>query len=166
MALEEFAPTRRGEPAPVFDFCMIFLRDGVEEAHEFSARPTMGWGDITGFAPLMFGGGKDDVLSIRALSAVDRLIRRALRNDDGTPEKWEPYIVDGHFTDPQGDHTPEELLPAYLAYDAGSSRRRWVHLMDTDDELTIEPEQVMALFNRLMAVASERPTRRSAPSPR
>lgn len=166
-----YAPKRSGSEAPIHEFTMIFVRDGVDEHHDFEARPSLGWADVKGLVPLL-GGTKDDDLIRRALGPIDRLIRRCLRNDDGTPERWEPRTVepDGEdgkvwFTAPNGDHTDADLLPTFTTFSAGSSRRRWVHLMERDDDLTVEPEQVMALMQDLMGVATGgRPTKRSADS--
>lgn len=160
-AIKVYAPRTRGVDAPTHTFAMIYIRDGVEERHEFLARPAMGWQDVRGLVPLL--GGADDGLSEHAVRVIERLIRRVIANDDGTPEKWVPNVVDGHFTDPSGDHTPIELLPAYEAFEAGSSRRRWVHLMEHDDEVTVEPDQIVELLNDLVEVASGRPTQRSSP---
>lgn len=162
MALKEYAPRTRGQTPPEVPFVMIFVRDGVEERHEFVAHPTMGWQDVRGLVPLM-GGKTDDALTQQAVRVIDRLIRRVLANDDGTPELWEPTVVDTHFTDPNGDHTPLELLPAYEAFTAGSSRRRWVHLMEHDDDVTVEAEQIVDLLADLLEAAGQRPTQRSTP---
>lgn len=163
MAMKEYVPKQRGEPPPEIPFAMIFIRDGLEERHEFTARPSMGWQDVRGLVPLM-GGGNDDKVTQQAIRVIDRLVRRVLANDDGTPEKWRPYIVDGHFTAPNGDHTPEELLPGFETFEAGSSRRRWTHLMEVDDDITVEPDQIIELMTDLMEEsAGDRPTQRSAP---
>lgn len=153
---------------------MIFVRDGVEERHEFEARPHMGWQDMAGMMPLIAGprrGQNEDLMAARAVQVIDRLVRRTLANDDGTPEKWRPnvYTDDGdgrqYFNDPQGNKTPVDLLPGVEAFDAGSSRRRWVHLMEDDDEVTIEMDQMVSLMEDLITAAShERPTQRSEPS--
>jgi hypothetical protein len=163
MAMREYVPKSRGVTLDPFEFSMIFLRDEVEEKHEFTARPTMSWQDTRAIMPIIAGQGSDEAQIAQAVKVMDRLIRRVLANDDGTPEKWKPTVVDGHFTDPQGDHTPVNLLPAYEAFDAGSSRRRWVHLMENDDEITIDVEQVIDLMRDLMEAAAARPTTRSAP---
>jgi hypothetical protein len=94
---------------------------------------------------------------------VDRLIGRSLDNTDGTPEKWKPTVVDRHFTAPNGDHTPAELLAGFESFDAGSSRRRWVHLMEVDDDITVEPDQIVELMADLLEAAANRPTTRSSP---
>lgn len=163
VTLKEYAPTTRGEQPPEVPFAMIFIRDGVEERHEFVANPTMGWQDVRGLIPLMGGKADDQALSQAAIRVVDRLIGRSLDNTDGTPEKWRPNVVDGFFTAPNGDHTAVELLPGFESFDAGSSRRRWVHLMEKDDDITVEPDQIVALMADLLEVAANRPTTRSAP---
>jgi hypothetical protein len=163
MAVREYAPKSRGTTPEPFEFSMIFLRDGVEEKHEFIARPTVSWQDTRAVMPVLAGQGSDGAQIAVGIKVMDRLIRRVLANDDGTPEKWKPVVVDGHFTDPQGDHTPVELLPAYEAFDAGSSRRRWVHLMENDDDITVDLEQITDLLKDLMEAATARPTTRSTP---
>lgn len=164
MALKVYAPKSRGKEPVEVPFGLIFIRDGIEETHEFIARPTMGWENVRGLVPLMGGQATDETMSKQAIKVIDRLIRRVLINNDGTPEKWAPTVVDGHFTAPNGDHTPQELLPGFEVFEAGSSRRRWVHLMEYDDDITVEPEQIIDLMTDLLeAASSDRPTTRSAP---
>lgn len=163
VSLKEYVPKARGEPPPEVPFAMVFLRDGVEERHEFVAHPTMGWQDVRGLIPLMGGKADDQALSQAAIRVVDRLIGRALDNRDGTPEKWTATVVDGYFAAPNGDHTPAELLPGFESFDAGSSRRRWVHLMEVDDDITVDPDQIVELMTDLLEAAANRPTTRSAP---
>jgi len=163
---KRYAPTSSGTAAPVHEFEVVFLRDGVEEVHEFAARPKFGWKETAGAIGLMgVVDGKTDHGELGlAVRYLDGILRRSLVNDDGTPERWTATVVKGHFTDPAGDHVPEELLVLVEAFDAGSSRRRWVHLMTRDDDVTVEQGQLMELFTDLMAVAADRPTGRSEPS--
>lgn len=163
VTMKEYVPKTRGTPPPEVPFAVIFIRDGVEERHEFVAHPTMGWQDVRGLIPLMGGNADNQALSQAAIRVVDRLIGRSLDNRDGTPEKWTATVVDGYFTAPNGDHTPAELLPGFESFDAGSSRRRWVHLMEVDDDITVEPDQIVELMADLLAAAANRPTTRSAP---
>lgn len=149
---KHFAPKRDVRPAPVVDFSIAFVRDGTEENHEFAARPRASYGDVLGLIK------HQDDESGRALPYLDRMIRRALLNDDGTPEKWRPEIHEGHFTDPEGSHLPVAELPKYLTFEAGSSRRRWVHLMEYDDDVEVELDQITAVFEYLTSAAAERPT--------
>ena len=168
-----YAPRNRGTALPEFSFGMIFLRDQVEEVHEFVARPTMGWQDMRGLVPLLGGRSRDmdqDMIG-HAVRVIDRLVRRALRNDDGTPERWQAHIYtaddDGkqYFNDPQGNRTPVDLLGGFEAFEAGSSRRRWAHLMEDDDEVTVELDQMVELMEDIIsAVSDDRPTTKSEPS--
>lgn len=179
MAAKVYAPRKRGTTPKPHEFGMIFIRDGVEETHEFTAWPGMGWQDVRGLVPLLGGKRDDEVLTQAAVRVIDRLIRRSLDNRDGTPEKWEPVPIPApgappgdddddppktHFTAPNGDHVPLELVEGYLAFDAGSSRRRWVKLLDEDDDITVDPNQIIDLMADLLQAASDnRPTTRSAP---
>lgn len=151
-AAKHFAPKRDAKPAPTVEFSIAFVRDGVEEIHEFAARPRPSAGDIIGVIE------HQDNTNGRVVPYFARMIRRALRNDDGTPEKWRPVIHEGHFNDPAGNRTPVAELPKFLTFEAGSSRRRWVHLMEYDDDITVEIELLDEVFQYLMEEAAGRPT--------
>ncbi|MGH8571850.1 MAG: hypothetical protein ACREX8_04635 [Gammaproteobacteria bacterium] len=156
MTAKHFAPTRDVAKAPAHEFTITFVRDGREETHEFVAKPRVQFGDMMGM--VQFGENNS-----RALSAMDRLIRRSLVDDDGTPARWAPTVDDeGCFTAPDGDRRPESELGAVEAFDAGSSRRRWAHLMDDDDDVEIELEQVAELMQWLAEQSADRPTQRSS----
>ncbi len=127
-----------------------FRRDGVEEVHEFTARPQLTYADTVGLIREQRRGGA------QVLPYMDRVIRRSLRDDDGTPASWTPEIADGGFVDPAGVRRPIVELDKVQA--DGSSRRRWVHLMEDDDEVTVEFEQIMELFEYLAGEAGQRPT--------
>lgn len=157
MAAKEFRPKAKATPPKRVDFTLIGIRDGVEEPHEFTAKPRLDWGPLVGVVV-----HQEKNTSIKFL---DQIIRRSLANDDGTPALWEPNIVDGHFTAPNGDHTPVDRLHEFQTYDVGSSRRRWMHLFDEDDDIEIELEQIMEIFEWLAEEAAERPTQKSSASP-
>lgn len=168
MAIKVYEPEDAGEDPVLHEFAMIFKRDGVRERHEFTAEPRMDWQNLRGLMFLM-DSRRGEGIDPRALAQIDRLIRRSLVNTDGTPEKWRANVVsedteEPWFTDPNGDHTPADMLPAYETFEAGSSRRRWVHLMENDDEITVEKEQILSLMRDLMEASADRPTKRSAAS--
>lgn len=160
MAIKVYEPEADpGEPAPQHEFALIFKRDGVRERHEFTAEPQYDWKNLRSLMYLM-ESRRDEGFDPKALAQIDRLVRRALVNHDGTPERWRAKVVspdDGEpwFTDPNGDHTPAEMLPLYEEFSAGSSRRRWAHLMDVDDEVTVDFKQVTDLMQDLMAIAGK-----------
>jgi len=169
VTIDVYEPEDQGIEPGTYEFAMIFKRDGVRESHEFLAQPNYSWQNLRGMIHLL--ESRRGEISMQALAQVDRLVRRSLVNTDGTPERWRPSIVepdDGSepwFTDPNGDHTPVDLLPAYETFDAGSSRRRWVHLMEADDEVTVDAGQITRLVRKLMEIAGKDPGKRSAPSP-
>lgn len=64
------------------------------------------------------------------------------------------------YVGPDGKpHTAEEINKA-LEFEAGSSRRRFTHLMDVDESLTLEVDQLQKLYQTLVGKAANRPTRR------
>jgi hypothetical protein len=55
-----------------------------------------------------------------------------------------------------GNTYPVSELNTFTAFDAGSSRRRWVALMDDDDEtLSVEVGQVLEVFEYITEQAAE-----------
>lgn len=173
MAIKVFEPEDdSGEEPDRDEVAVIFKRDtdggSVRERHEFTVEPRWDWQNLRGLLHLLDSRDSGGI-SPQMLMRLDRLIRRSLVNDDGTPEKWQAQVVnDGAdepwFTDPNGDHCPADMLPAYEAFEAGSSRRRWMHLIDGDEEVTIEAAQILALANYLMELAGKDRTKKSAAS--
>ena len=169
MAITVYEPEDEGVEPEIHEFAMIFKRDGVRERHEFLAQPNYSWQNLRGLM-YMLDSRRDEGITIRALAQIDRLVRRSLVNTDGTPERWRAKIVtpedggDPWFTDPNGDQAPADLLPAYETFDAGSSRRRWVYLMDEDDEVTVEAAQIIKLMQDLMEAAGKDRGKKSAAS--
>jgi hypothetical protein len=156
--VKHFASSKDPEPAPEVAFSVEFVRDGVSETHEFNARPRLGFADTVGMVR-----SQSDESEI--LPVLDRMLRRVLVNDDGTPARWKPEFDGGKFIAPDGNLHPSKDLAKYVAFEAGSSRRRWVELMDRDDEVEVEIEQIVGVFEYLTSEAADaRPTKRSSPS--
>jgi hypothetical protein len=172
-AVKHFGPSRDVAPAPVIPFSVGFVRAGVEEphvipfsvgfvrgegdnaveeTHEFDARPRVSYGDTIG---LIRGNGSNED-DAKALKTLDRSIRRMLVDDDGTPARWTPTFTGKTFEGPDGNTYPVSELNTFTAFDAGSSRRRWVALMDDDDEtLSVEVGQVLEVFEYITEQAAE-----------
>lgn len=148
-SVKHFAPKRDVKAAPVVEFSIDFIRDGVAELHEFSARPRTSYGDVLGLVK-----NQDDDNG-KALPHLDAMIRRCLLNDDGVPQKWKPVIEDGHFTAPNGDRTLIAELPKFVTFEAGSSRRRWVQLIEHDGEVEVELDQIAGVFEYLAETAGK-----------
>lgn len=152
--MKHFPSERDAEPVAPVEFSVDFVREHAEgpptvETHEFTARPQMAYGDVLGLV-----ANENDP---KAIGFLDRLIRRALLNDDGVPERWKPYVHEGHFTAPGGDHTPEDQLPKFTTHVAGSSRRRWVELIGSD-EVAVSMKQISSVMEFLTEEAAGRPT--------
>jgi len=64
------------------------------------------------------------------------------------------------FLDPDGKPITGEQAAQAMRFENGSSRRRFAFLMDEDEELTLELDQLQAVFKKLLAQVSDRPTRR------
>lgn len=66
--------------------------------------------------------------------------------------------VEPQFLAPDGTVHPWRDAEKYDAFEAGSSRRRWVELMDGDNDLTVEAKTIMKLWQWLVSESAERPT--------
>lgn len=153
-AKKHFSKKSQTAPVPVVDFSVDFDVDGEATEHAFVARPAITYGDMVALKKY------ENDSQGAVLPFLDRIIRRSLRNDDGVPLKWRPEVKSGEFTTPDGEKKPLADLEKYTAFEAGSSRRRWAELIESDDAV-VDFETVMSLFEYLAEAASDRPTERS-----
>jgi hypothetical protein len=142
---------KSGTPATVIDFSVDFDVDGDVVEHSFKARPAITYGDMVALKKY------ENDSQGAVLPHLDRIIRRSLLNDDGVPLKWVAEVKDGEFTAPDGEKKPFSEVEKFTAHDAGSSRRRWTALIESDDAV-VDFEQIMALFEHMAEVAGTRPT--------
>lgn len=143
------------------EFDVTFLtEDDDEEIHSFRARPEFGYKRIREAALANQRGGID------AFMRFEKMIVPALVDDDGTPAKWvvERTEDEAGFIDPDGNDRPLSDLADITDPENGSSRRRWGHLMDVRDDLRVDIEEIIRVYNLLVEKASERPTKRSKSS--
>ncbi len=132
---------------------------GDAETHTFRARPRYGYKRMRDAALAQKRRGADLVLMF------ERMIAPSLLNDDGTPVGWTPeFSSNGDFVDPDGNTRPVSELDTVSNPDAGSSRRRWAHLMDERDELDPGLDELQRVYQLLIENASGRPTGRSSSS--
>lgn len=132
---------------------------GGTETHTFRARPKYGYKRMRDAALAQKKRGADLILMF------ERMIAPSLLNDDGTPLDWAPeFSSNGDFVDPDGATRPVSELDAITNPDAGSSRRRWTHLMDERDELDPGISELQRVYNLLIENASGRPTQRPSSS--
>lgn len=149
-------PARR-EP---FDFTV--MRDEDPETHNFLALAIT---DLPGLAAAFTNVDKHPD---RAIGGLFRVISRMLDNKDGVPAQWRaeplPEKDDAgpddpiNFRAPDGSILPMEQAAQFEAVEAGSSRRRWLHLMEDDDSVYVEKEDLLALFRWLVSLAGKGPT--------
>lgn len=167
------APSRRLATAPAtdteaivaldpdtveFDVQFLDLDEEPAESHTFRARPHFGYKRMREAALAQQRGGMDAVMRF------EKMIVPSLVDDDGTPAQWAPEVEDGEFVDPDGDTRPVADLPQVLDPANGSSRRRWGHLMDARDDLSIDIGEIVRVYELLVEKSSSRPTQRSKSS--
>jgi hypothetical protein len=98
-----------------------------------------------------------------AAEAYYRTIAKMVDNSDGIPANWEPKALDQDEDDERpamfrvpwgpdkGSLIPMENAPAYLDSEVHSSRRRWLYLMEKDDDAVVEFSDLTELFEWLIA---------------
>lgn len=170
--MKSFGPKNRAvKPAPRESFEFTMLRDGDPETHTFNAVCQ------TDAAALAFMLGSVEKHPERSMIGLFRMIAKMLDNKDGTPAKWEPTPLPPpalEIPDDEGDLEPIEHetkfrgpdgalytmdhAARFTDLDAGSSRRRWLQLMEDDDEVIVDAEDLVKLFEWLISVAARRPT--------
>lgn len=143
-----FGPSRDAAEIDPIPFAVGFIRNGVLERHEFTARPRASYSTSVALVDTKDEG--------RAIAAVASALRRFLIDDDGTPANWRPGIVGRTFTDPDGEQRPIGDLPQVTAHETGSSRRRWNELTAVDaTDVELELGQAIAAFEWLTGQAAE-----------
>lgn len=98
-----------------------------------------------------------------AAEAYYRTIAKMIDNYDGIPAGWEPTPLPQAEGDERGTVfripwgsdkgtlVPMENADAYLSSEVHSSRRRWLHLMEQDDDAVVEFSDLSELFEWLVA---------------
>lgn len=165
-------------PAPREEFEFTFLRDDEPETHRFAVRAHT---DVVGLtSTLMLAKSSPEA----AMPAVLRVIAKMLDNKDGTPHGWRPVPLadkpnpeqaDGpepddaeatlrerKFRGPDGNLHTFEHAARFQAFEAGSSRRRWLHLIEEDDYVSVDAQDLMELFEWAVGLAAGRPTQPSS----
>lgn len=168
--MKSFGPTAAQRNTPVHrePFEFTFMRDDEPETHRFVARAVT---DMTGLASLFTAVKKNPE---QALPEMLGVIAKMLDNKDGTPAKWQPVALpipeglpeeerpERMFRAPNGELYPVAEADRFLTFEAGSSRRRWLHLINEDDELTTDSTAITSLFEWLAGLAAGRPTQPSS----
>jgi hypothetical protein len=163
--MPSFGPAGRTAIPPVLEpFDFTILRDDEPETHSFQARK------VSDMATLMVTLTNTEKHPERAMGGLMLMIAKMLYNKDGVPARWTPDVLPPPEDDPDAepkmrDPLTGDLIPAspenidrFTKFDAGSSRRRWLYLMQEDDEAVVQQDDLMELFRWLVALAANRPT--------
>lgn len=75
------------------------------------------------------------------------------------PEEELPPVFRAPCGPDKGELLPFDRADEFLEHSAGSSRRRWREVLLDDDEVSVRQEAITELFEWLMGLAAERPTR-------
>jgi hypothetical protein len=152
---------RSRQPAARESFTFPFMRDEELEEHTFRARVSL---DLP---TLISAIGEADRHPERAVSGLLRIVVKMLDNKDGVPAQWEPEplplpdpLPEGHdgevrFRGPDGELYLLEEAAKFTAFEAGSSRRRWLHLIEEDDEIEVHRDDLMDLYKWLIGLAGK-----------
>lgn len=183
------APKSNTPPARREPFEFTFMRDEEPETHVFQARAVT---DMAGLSNLLTSARRDPEQALPGILAMiaklldnkdgtpakweakmvtpPRLDRVDIMTDDD-PERMLPvaeYVEQlddaqvRKFRGPDGALHPFEEADRFLVFEAGSSRRRWLYLMNEDDELNVEAQPIIELFEWMAGLAANRPTRPSS----
>lgn len=159
------------ERIPVRFYCS---RDEEPEALEFNLLKkdidVAGAGRIL---RLMGGDSSDTENAARAVPEIVKFVSKYMDNKDGIPASWEPTplpVLDDvvrqetdpesglNFRAPDGSIWPMSEAYKFEAFDAGSSRRRWLKLMQEDDDVEVDQTALIDLFKYIAELAGGRPT--------
>ena len=152
------APLRRES------FTFGVLRGDEIVTHQFTAL--LGKIDAGGLITALRAVEADD--GAKAASAYYRTIARVIDNSDGIPYGWKPEalpkapgVIDNRpdsFRVPYGAAKGEiwamDKAEDYLASEVHSSRRRWLHLMEDDEDAIVDFEDLNKIFEWIIKGAS------------
>ena len=161
--------TRLAEPYP---FELMASLDDDDEVHGFTAVR-----QVDKLLGARFTSFSDEEAH-KSVDLLVKLIAKTLDDKDGTPATWAPVQlppppelrqIDADdawvpkFRGPDGELYEIEHVDKFAAFEAGSSRRRFLALVG-DQERTVQAEDLTAIVRDLIAVSTGRPTVASAPS--
>ena len=141
----------------------VHTPDGVK-VHEFWA--VLGNLHAGGLIAAMVAAQRKDAGA--AAEAYYRTIAKMIDNTDGIPANWEPTALPQQPGDERpavfrvpwgadkGVMLPMENAEAYLGTEVHSSRRRWLDLMERDDDAIVEFTDLTELFEWLIAQSTEK----------
>jgi len=159
--VKRFGAGKQARPVEPVQFALVVLRDGEEEEHVFSAIPQLPAQDIV---QAMRARSQDGT---QVLGPMMNTIRKMLSNRDGVPSTWSLVVVppkkgstqEPKFRGPDGKLYPLSRAEEFEAVSAGSSKRRWDHLMQDDEDAIVDMKDLTDIFEYLVGLATnDRPT--------
>lgn len=163
--IKSFGGTRK--PSETADFELVAYWDDEPVKFVFTIRLNSSNADIIQVLKLQSLGSKDEEI----VPLVMRLLRKMMVDNDGVSSRWnlqdalikpkEKGAIPSSYRGPDGkiyELTDDATLDKFQKVENGSSRRRWIHLMEEEDDLTVEAEDVMEVLQWAVSEASNRPT--------
>ena len=153
---------RRPSEIPAHPFELEVYRGDTPEVHTFIARPKTDLGPLIQLNSMM-----NDPMRMGAKAL--QVIARMMDDSDGTPADWAPVTApkprnagesyEPKFRGPDGRLHPMDKQATFLDIEAGSSRRRWQHIILEDDGVSVDIEVLMEIMTDLIEAATgNRPT--------
>jgi len=145
-----------------------FMRDEQPESYELNLlKKDIDLAAANRILSMLNGKNEDDG---SALPMMIQFVSRYMDNKDGTPAEWKltglPNGMDEQgkakppeeFYGPDGARYPISEARRFEAVAAGSSRRRWLHLLRDDDTAEVQQQTMIDLINYIVELAGGRPT--------
>lgn len=143
-----------------------YLRDEKIETQRFQViAKTMDIGAANRIMNLVGAAEHDPTAEGQVLLSMVAMIGKFMDNKDGTPVHWSPVELPRkkneaddaplRFRAPDGRIHPMDKAPDFLAIQAGSSRKRWLHLMNEDEDAAVEMDDLVKLLEFLMELAGK-----------
>lgn len=151
---------------------ITFVDDGGTNTHVFRMVPIIPAGQVTAIMDAL-----DDEPE-KMFGLIARLMARVLDNTDGVSANWKFEEIqeeaadagddldsdadepEWYFVGPDNEDHPLADADQFTAFEAGSSRRRWLALMDPDNEAEgVQLADMMDLAKWVVGLAVDRPTR-------
>lgn len=143
-----------------------YIRGEKIETQQFwLVAKTMDIGAANRVMRLLGTASSDEAADAKALLAMISLISKFMDDSDGTGATWVPVELKPRASDtpdspkrfrgPDGRPHPWDKAESFLDLAKGSSRRRWLHLMNEDEDASVEIDDLTQLLQFLMELAGK-----------
>jgi hypothetical protein len=162
--MKTFGGTRQAAEPQAFE---LKYNDANDEPQVFAGkiRPRASGGDIAAIMQAVRTAPQQTV------TRVVRLLTKVMHNRDAlVPAEWSPEALErkddddrpASYRGPDGEiyaFTDEEAEAEFADHKNWTTRRRWIHLMEEDDEAEVELDDLMEIVEWVIGQATDRPTR-------